>query len=108
MPRLNWNSETKPSPSGSFESVGRSRKMKCCSTASLNGASLTTTLAGRPPGSSGKFTRPKRGRAAERRGDVPDRGEMAHLVDRDLQDRAAPARGRVGFGGGQSFLRRRS
>ncbi len=35
--------------------------MKCCRTASLNGARRTVTLAGRYPASSGKLVRPNRG-----------------------------------------------
>src|SRR5258706_8508014 len=49
--------------------------MKCWSTASLNGASLTTTPAGSPPGSSGKLPRPKRG-------EPPSAAVMFHTADK--------------------------
>ena len=65
--------------------------MKCCSVATLNGASRTVTLAGRLPGSSGKFAAAKARRAAQRGGDVPHRRQMPHLLDRHLDQLAAPA-----------------
>jgi hypothetical protein len=49
------------------------------------------------------LARPKRGAPAERRSDVPYRDEVAHLVDRDIEDRAAPACDRFGFRRGKAF-----
>ena len=46
-------------------------------------------------------------RAAERGGDVPHRGEVPHLLDRDAQDGAAPARRRLGFRGRRALPRSR-
>ena len=57
------------------------------------------------PGSSGKLPPPEARAAAQRRGDVPHRGEMPHLLDRDLEDGAAPARHGLRFRARQSFLR---
>jgi hypothetical protein len=39
----------------------------------------------------------------ERARDVPHRGEVAHLLDRDLEDRASPARDRLGFVRGETL-----
>src|SRR3546814_20073200 len=41
---------------------------------------------------------PEPRRAAERRGYIPDRDEMAHLIDGDVENDPAPARDRLGLG----------
>src|SRR3546814_17351063 len=45
--RVDAFAAAKPSPSGSPDSSGRSRKIKCCSTAGTNGASFTEIPTGR-------------------------------------------------------------
>src|SRR3546814_10797379 len=44
---------------------------------------------------------PEPRRAAERRGYIPDRHEMAHLIDGDVENDPAPARDRLGLGTAQ-------
>ena len=58
----------------------------------------------KPAGVEWKIHAAEAWRTAERRGDVPHGGEMAHLLDGHAENLAAPAGRGIGFRGRQAFL----